>query len=90
MSLSLTVTLQEPLHATQAYAVPLDQLPLRQTRTASFQQLTDDLLTKPVNQPPSPDRWRGGEWGIVGLDPVDRLRSQRYCLERLRVRITSP
>jgi hypothetical protein len=61
-TLSPSRTLQYPLHAAQADAVPLDQLQVRHTQTAIFEQMVDDLLTQSINQSPSLCRWRRGGW----------------------------
>src|SRR4029450_5625286 len=80
-TLSPSRTLQYPLHAARADAVPLDQLQVRHTQTAIFEQIVDDLPTQSIKQSPSLCRWRRGGSGTVNLDPVDRLRSQRRSLE---------
>jgi hypothetical protein len=43
-TLSPSRTLQYPLHAAQADAVPLDQLQVRHTQTAIFEQIVDCVL----------------------------------------------
>jgi hypothetical protein len=45
-TLSPSRTLQYPLHAAQADAVPLDQLQVRHTQTAIFEQMVDDLTDR--------------------------------------------
>jgi hypothetical protein len=49
-TLSPSRTLQYPLHAAQADAVPLDQLQVRHTRTAIFEQIVG-RSAYPVDQP---------------------------------------